>query len=153
ASVIMRDAAGKPSRILTILQDISERKFLEEQLQKANDRMELGLRSSNLSIFEFDMPDGTLANSRHTLMNFWEPLGYSDAPDTYEPAAMMVLPPDERERVAGAIQEYLSGATPKFELEHRVLHRNGSVQWRLARGAAIRKEDGTPTRFIGSHVD
>jgi PAS domain S-box-containing protein len=153
ASVITRDDEGKPARILTILQDISERKSLEEQLQKANDRMELGLRSSNLSIFEFDMPDGSLENSRHTLINFWEPLGYSDAPNTYEPAAMMVLPADERERVGGAIHQYLTGGVPKFELEHRVQHRDGSQQWRLARGAAIRRDDGTPLRFIGSHVD
>jgi signal transduction histidine kinase/CheY-like chemotaxis protein len=133
---------------------LQEARLLREQ-KRANDLLELGVRGSNLSIFDFDMPDGKIENSPFTLINFWEPLGYDprSAPTTFAGAAGMVLHPDEIAHVAVEIQGYLEGTRPRFELEHRVRHHDGSWQWRLSRGVALRHPDGTPKRFIGSHVD
>ena len=49
---LRRDAAGTPAYVIAILQDISERKRLEEELSQANARLELALRGSNISIWE-----------------------------------------------------------------------------------------------------
>ena len=134
-SVIRRDQSGKPVHIMGILQDISERKQLEQALQQAKARLEFGLASSNLSVFEFDMPDGRLETTAPTLVNFWESLGYPVAPARdYLAAAEIVLPADERSRVHQATLAYLSGDSPMYELEHRLLHRDGSTRWSLARG-------------------
>ena len=113
------------------------------------------MRSSHLSIFELDMPDGRLETCRPTLINFWEMLGYdlAEAPTELGAAAALVLTPDDVERVPSAINAYLSGAIPRFELEHQVRKKDGSLEWRLTRGVAVRDERGTPTRLIGSHVD
>jgi PAS domain-containing protein len=55
---LRRDAAGTPAYVIAILQDISERKRLEEELSQANARLELAVRGSNIGIWENDMPDG-----------------------------------------------------------------------------------------------
>jgi two-component system, sensor histidine kinase and response regulator len=142
-------------QIAAILQDISARKSLEEDLQRTRDLLELGVRSSDLSIFEFDLRHDPLASSRPTLVNFWELLGYNPAemPRSFAEASAMVLPPEDHDRVYREMQAYLSGATPRLELEHRVRHKDGSLHWRLARGVAVRDPQGNAIRLIGSHVD
>ena len=49
-----------------MIQDISERKRLEEELRLANARLDLGLRGSNIAIWENDMPDGDFRHGRPT---------------------------------------------------------------------------------------
>ena len=61
---LRRDAAGTPAYVIAILQDISERKRLEEELSQANARLELALRGSNIGIWEMNMPDGVFENGR-----------------------------------------------------------------------------------------
>src|SRR5262245_26843981 len=49
---------------------------LAEELRHVNARLDLAVRGSNLSIWECDMPDGRIENSRLNLTNVWESLGY-----------------------------------------------------------------------------
>ena len=150
-----RDSAGRVFKWVGTCTDVTDLKHLEEALQRTKDRLELAVRSSNLSIFEFELPDGRLENSQHTLINFWEQLGYepTEVPTSFEQAALLVLTPEGLAHVPGAMQAYLNGEIPRFEIEHQVRHRDGSLHWRLARGMALRNEHGVPVRFIGSHVD
>gem|GEM_PF-6897356 len=150
-----RDSAGRVFKWVGTCTDVTDLKQLEDALQRTKDRLELAVRSSNLSIFEFELADGTLENSRHTLINFWEQLGYdpTQVPTSFAEAAQLVLTPEGLAHVPAEMQAYLSGAIPRFEMEHQVRHRDGSLHWRLARGVALRNEDGISVRFIGSHVD
>ena len=61
---------------VTMARDITERKRAEEALKTANARIDLAVRSSNLCIWECDMPDGRIENANLTLINVWESLGY-----------------------------------------------------------------------------
>jgi PAS domain S-box-containing protein len=49
---------------VSLARDISERERLEEELRMAHDRLELAVRGSNITIYEMNMPDGVLENSR-----------------------------------------------------------------------------------------
>ncbi|AKU93828.1 diguanylate cyclase/phosphodiesterase (GGDEF & EAL domains) with PAS/PAC sensor(s) [Labilithrix luteola] len=154
-SALGRDEDGKPSDVLAILQDISARKALEEDLQRTKDLLELGVRGSKVAIFDFDMPDGNIVTARQTMVNVWETLGYDPAstPVEFVPGAILAIHPDDLGRVQAAIHEYLASGKGDFEAEYRCKHRDGSVVWRIARGMAFWAPDGTPTRFIGSFFD
>ena len=150
-----RDAAGRPAYVIAILQDISERKRLEEELSQANARLELALRSSRTSTWEIDIPDGVFENGRVTYGGDWELLGYGrpELPTEIATAMVVMVHPDDRERLGHAIRTYLSGETREFEIEFRSRHKDGSDRWRLTRGMAVRDPAGRPIRLIGSSVD
>jgi PAS domain S-box-containing protein len=63
------------------------------------------------------------------------------------------LHPDDRDVAKERIEAYLAGDTPEYELEHRLLHRDGTYRWILSRGAAVRDASGKPYRMVGSHLD
>jgi two-component system, sensor histidine kinase and response regulator len=150
-----RDAAGRPAYVIAILQNISERKRLEEELSQANARLELALRSSRTSTWEIDIPGGVFENSRVIYGGDWELLGYGrpELPAEIETAMVVMVHPDDRERMGHTIRTYLSGETREFEIEFRSRHKDGSDRWRLARGMAVRDPAGRPIRLIGSSVD
>jgi PAS domain S-box-containing protein len=153
ASITMRDDAGTPTRLLTVLQDISQRKLLEGELRRAKEQLELAIRSSNMSIWEYDMPDGLLEHARESLTNTWEQLGYDPQVDVPPASAAEVIHPDDLPRIAAHIAGYLRDEFPTYESEHRVRHKDGSYRWILGRGMATRDAQGRPVRFIGTAVD
>lgn len=63
------------------------------------------------------------------------------------------LHPEDRKATNDRIKEYLDGKTQSFEVEFRMLHKDGSYRWILSRGAALWDATGTPFRFAGSHTD
>ena len=151
---LRRDAAGAPAYVIAVLQDISERKRLEEELSLANARLELGVRGSNISIFEVHLPDGILENSRweHIIVRDGSSFDRSELPTNFA-TMMAILHPDDRERVEGALRGYLSGQIREYRAECRGRQKDGSYRWLLTRGVAVRDGEGRAVRFIGSSID
>jgi len=60
----------------------------------------------------------------------------------------------DRERVGTAFEDHLWGGAPMYQVEHRLLRKDGSPFWVLARGQVVLREGGfTPTRMVGSYTD
>jgi signal transduction histidine kinase len=55
--------------------------------------------------------------------------------------------------VWAAAQEHLNGRAPLYSVEHRMLHRDGSIRWFLARGAVSARQAGRPIRMSGTDTD
>jgi len=51
------------------------------------------------------------------------------------------------------LQAHLDGQAPTFSSEYRVLHKDGTYRWMLARGVAARDAGGKATRLVGSQTD
>src|SRR3954447_20211304 len=148
------DASGRPVYVIGAVQDISERKRLEEEVRFATARLELALRGSNIGFWDIDMPDGDLSNGRIYYLNVWEQLGYErpDSPNDQE-TGMALVHPDDRVAHAEAARRYLAGETSEFEVESRVCHKDGSYGWMISRGVAVRDAGGKPIRFLGTGID
>ena len=50
-------------------------------------------------------------------------------------------------------QVCLEGGLPQYEIEHRMVHKNGGIRWFLARGTVFRDADGQPYRMLGTDTD
>jgi two-component system, cell cycle sensor histidine kinase and response regulator CckA len=81
-------------------------------------------------------------------------LGFEDHELAAELVAWRALVhPEDIEYVAGVVRAHLVGMTPSFEIEHRMLHKDGTVRWFLTRGTAIRDAAGRVARLVGSGMD
>jgi PAS domain S-box-containing protein len=102
-----------------------------------------------------DMPDGRIDNSHPTLINLFEALG--DDPLTVSTdltsALALLVHPDDQNRFGRALQEFFASEERVFEIEIRVRHQDGSDQWRLARGVAVRNSERKLVRFVGTSID
>jgi PAS domain S-box-containing protein len=153
--VAIRDSEGNVYKWFGTCTDITTDKQLEEELRRANERLDLAVRGSNVALWECDMPDGIFEKSRLTLINVLESLGYDPltAPTDVASAIALVVHPDDQEHVRRGIEEFLASDSREYESGYRVRHKDGSDRWRLSRGLALRDPGGTPVRFIGSIVD
>jgi PAS domain S-box-containing protein len=64
-----------------------------------------------------------------------------------------LLHPEDKARVVEYLDDYLAGRRAAYEIEFRLLQKNGDYRWVLARGEALRDTDGRPYRMAGSHTD
>ena len=61
--------------------------------------------------------------------------------------------PDDLPLAAAAIKACMDGQSDTYEIEHRMLHKDGSLKWMLSRGTALRAENGSMRRLVGTKVD
>ncbi len=134
--------------------DVTARKAAEEGLRKANERLALAVRGSNVGIWENEMADGDYRVGRIYCTNILEQLGHP-APESAIDYRTVVAPihPDDWGRVEEALRAYLAGETADYSAEFRARHRDGSYRWMLSRGVAVRDEAGRPVRFVGTRID
>ena len=56
-------------------------------------------------------------------------------------------------RVLERAQAHINGEVPAYEVEHRMVHRDGSVRWFIARGQVVRDGNGTAIGMAGTDTD
>jgi PAS domain S-box-containing protein len=148
---------GDTSGVVLVFRDVTHRRRAEEAeaLQLANDRLEQALRGSNVGIWDFDMRGGKLVDATVYWANLWESLGYE--PENRSPSSSsspwLRVHLEDRERVLKAVGAHLRGETREIDVESRLIHKDGSLRWRLNRGVAVRDAQGRAVRLIGTSVD
>ncbi len=130
--------------------DNTEKKNTEIELAKTKERLELAIHGTNDGIFDWNIVENT-----HYLSPRWKSiLGYADDELPSEHATFeSLLHPEDKERVLIHLYDYINGIEPEYSTLFRMLHKDGSSRWILARGKAIRDKNGKAIRFAGSHID
>jgi len=81
-------------------------------------------------------------------------LGFEDAEITNRPEDWgSRVDPRDIPAATALVKACIDGDSDVYELEHRMLHKDGSVKWFLSRGSATRGADGTLRRLVGTKVD
>ena len=114
------------------------------------ERFELAVRGSQDGIWDWDLASGRVYYSpRWKAMLGYEEHEVSDDYAEWE----RLLHPEDLSQAKEALEAYLSGGAPRYGLEVRLRHKNGSWRWVYTRGVAQRRPDGRPYRVAGSHTD
>lgn len=144
------DEAGNPIRIAGSLSDISDRKQREEALQLSQERYALAVSSGQIGVWDWNIQK----NEIYIDSIIKEALGYTDLdiPNTLE-SWYSLIHPEDRKIVIAAIEEHLEGVTPEYEIEHRRLHKNGSIRWFISRGIAFQDANNRAYRMTGTDSD
>ncbi len=120
------------------------------ELAESEERFALAVRGTNDGIWDWDIRTGKVFFSPP-----WKSMiGYED--DELENVFATFesqLHPEDHERVMAILNDYLAGRIPRYSVEFRFRHKDGSWRWILARGRALRDDNDKPYRMAGSHTD
>ena len=128
--------------------EITNRKQLEEEKLLASERLERGQRYANLGTWEWEIESGALFWTE----TVWPLFGLDPSCSPRFELFLDVVHPEDRNRVTEAIQRSLEHGQP-YEVEHRVIHPDGTVRWVQERGAVERNEENQPVRMTGVVLD
>ncbi|MCK4897739.1 MAG: SpoIIE family protein phosphatase, partial [Anaerolineales bacterium] len=115
------------------------------------ERLNFALEGSNDGLWDWQIQAGEIFYSpRWQTMIGYEPGEIEPTIESWE----KLVHPDDLSRVNEVMNAHLEGKTPQYEAEYRVQSKSGEWVWILARGKiADYDENGTPKRFVGTHVD
>jgi len=123
---------------------------MDRQLRDSEERYALAVRGANEGLWDWDLRTGKVYYSpRFKLILGVEEEAVGSSPREWLDRIHI----EDRERVMGDIQDHLRGNLPHLETQHRVVHEDGTYRWVLARGLAVRDEDGQAYRMAGSLSD
>ncbi len=142
--------AVKTAMIGGLLVQRARRRRTEALLKQSEQRYELATAAGRVGVWDWNLE----TNQIYVDPALKRALGFADHEiDNHLDSWGKRVHPEDISRVLMEAQAHIDGRTPCYECEHRMLHRDGSVRWFLARGSAERLPDGRVVRIIGTDTD
>jgi len=143
--------SGDLLQVVGTVQDITERKRVEESLRISEERFALASRATNEVIWDWNPATNLFWCSDA----FAERYGHARSDSSlYDPSAWLDhVHPDEREGVWRSFQNAIANGNQLWSAEYQVC--NASGEWRdvFDRGHLLRNADGEVVRIIGASLD
>ncbi len=141
-TLVIRDADGKPARMVATHTDISERLVAERELAQAQ-------RIGNLGHWTLDLRTDELSWSDQTFRIFeLERTAFTPTLSSF----LERVHPDERDAVARAYAAHVEAGVP-YEMHHRVVCPDGRIKHVLERCETERSAAGVALRSLGTVLD
>lgn len=132
------------------VQDLGERKQIEQALRVSEDRLQLAVSAGGIGIWDIDLRNGVRRWSEQGKAIYG--LGAAEAMD-YE-RQLSLIHPDDRAWVHDSVTAFRDqGTVSHLELEHRIIRPDGSLRWVAVRGQAIYDGQALPARLVGTIID
>jgi PAS domain S-box-containing protein len=125
---ILRDADGQPFRTMATIEDITERKQAEEAIARSEERYRTLIESSTDYIYTVTVANGQVGQTVHG-PGCLGVTGYT--PEEYRADGQLwlrMVPDEDRPAVLQQAQSLTRGQKVG-PLEHRLVHKDGSLRW------------------------
>jgi PAS domain S-box-containing protein len=154
------DSDDHVAGVLTLGANVTDRVKAQAEAERQarvaayeNERLALAVAATELGLWEWDARTGETFWSDRQKTLFGLPRDRAVTYDDWHSA----LHPDDRNRVVPAVHALLDPASGgQLDLEHRIVHPDGTVRWILSRGRMLYEiVDGElkPARLLGTVLD
>ena len=152
SAAVYRDEHGDVAGILASARDVTAERRAQRELADQRDRLQLVLGSSRLGLWDWNMQtDVGVVDER-----FAEMLGYrlDELMPSSDRLWASLTHPDDLIVEAERTERHVLGLDEYYDMEVRMLHRNGSWAWVRDRGKIVEwTDDGRPLRMTGTLED
>lgn len=142
---------GNDGRWMIITTDLTNEKNKEILLTSAHDRLELAINSNDSIIWDIDLEKHADKSGKI----FGNLFGYGpNELKINKDLWFDITHPDDLPGVMEELMKNLHDEIPNYEVECRILSKEGEWKWVISRGRIIKNPDtGKPQRFIGMFID
>ncbi len=140
------DASG----LVVTFQDITDEATALRALAASEERYALVAEAAEEAIYEWDVENGLFFSSPQ----LERLLGIRSDPNGLRDWGWIdLVHPDDRERYTVSLQAHVSGESPRWECEYRIVTPQGDYLWISDHGTSVRNTVGEPTRMIAAVRD
>jgi PAS domain S-box-containing protein len=131
-------------------EDITEKKRAEEALKESERRYKMATNAGRVGVWDLEIVSGEM---------YIDPilkvlLGYDDHEiDNQLKSWENLIHPEDRARVKEIKSAYIQGMISNFELQYRMIHREGNFKWFGVRGTVLTDKNNKPFRMVGTNTD
>ena len=146
---VVRDARGRPVRMIGAMSDITSRKKAEEQLRESERQLADAQAMAHVGNWRYDLTTGAITWSDELYRI------HGHAPGAIKPtydSFLASVHPEDRARVDALVVAAVATGEP-LDYEARAVWPDGSVRTIHARAAVARNEYGTPVAMVGIDAD
>ncbi len=147
----IREADGGYTRALALSRDITDRKRAEIALSQSERRLRQVIRASHIGIFDYNHLTGEIYWSPEQREIFgWGPdeQVILREPCGSDPQSWELIHPLDRERAITALERSRESADGIFDIEHRIIRRDGKVRWLSAHAQTLFEDCGGERRAV-----
>ena len=140
---------AQSAAIAGLIAQHARRRKAEEQATLSEARHNLATSAGHVGVWDWNLETNEIYVDPHLkqLLGFWD----HEISNRFEDWTERVHPED-RLLLESMARAHVTGLVPIFELEHRMVHKDGSVRWFLARGSVV-AATGKQTRMVGTSTD
>ncbi|NJM91753.1 MAG: PAS domain-containing protein [Rhodospirillaceae bacterium] len=148
---IERSPDGAAVRLRGIAQDITDLRAVESDLRSSQQRLDLALDGTGVSLWDWHVATGEYKFDQRML----ERMGYRSNEVEFSTSAWdALMHADDLSAMQAAIDDHLQGRTDLFQAIYRIRAKNGDWRWILSRGRTVERDAaGAPQRMSGTHLD
>ncbi len=142
--VSKRDGEGRPVQISGTHRDITDRKEMEENIRKNEERYALAQEAAGIGTWELDLVGGKL-----TVSQLAKKITGSKMQSFTGKYDFLIrhAPEEDKKRVEEVIKDAIDNQSA-FEFEHRIQRKDVKIQWVSSKGKVIAEKE-KPVRIIG----
>jgi PAS domain S-box-containing protein len=145
---VLRDGAGRITRLRGTAQDITDRKHAEDELRASEEKFRSVFRDAGVGMVIVS-PEGRFLAANEA---FCGCLGYAEEELLQKTAEFLTLPEDWP-AFSRKLREALEQGTGFQRVEKRCLHKSGRIVTTESSGSLIRGPSGEPLYFVGEVLD
>src|SRR5262245_30510042 len=148
---MLRKADGSPDYFVSLIEDISTRKWAEEKLREREERLLLATRAVGLGVFEWDvLADRAVWENER----MYEIFGHTEADGSLSKAQLIerYVHSDDVTSLEQALADGMKSGRP-FHTVYRIHRKDGALRWLELAASFELARDGAPIRMIGVLAD